>query len=461
VAILGMSDGVVLQDLPFDIELKKFIVEYYDTGMPKLFASEVVLHDHDTGAQRPVTIKVNEPAKHRGITIYQSSFEDGGSTLQLRALPLSPAGKTTDLQGKVGESRALAIGSGSDNLTLELTGLRVINVENMGAPEAVDESTDTRSVKLANALGQHTGSGAKGDRAKVLHNIGPSFSYKLRDASGQAREFNNYMLPVDLDGQRVFLAGVRDTPSEPLRYLRIPADDKDSLATWLQTKAALADPALRTQAIKRYVTQATPADKPEMAEQLRLTADRVLSLFSGAERPPGPAGAETGGLRALAQFIEAKVPEAERPRASDVLLRVLSSCLFELTQIARAQAGSPPLPTNDTTRLFMQATTLSLSDAAHYPAPALLQLTNFTQVQASVFQLTRAPGKTLVYLGAVLLMIGVLAMLYIRERRLRIWLQPADGGRTRIQLALSTTRRTLDADAEFDALKHDLLSSPR
>jgi cytochrome c biogenesis protein len=38
-------------------------------------------------------------------------------------------------------------------------------------------------------------------------------------------------------------------------------------------------------------------------------------------------------------------------------------------------------------------------------------------VQASVFQVARAPGKKLVYLGAVLLIIGVFAMLYIRERR--------------------------------------------
>ena len=47
----SMPDGVVLQDLPFDVELKKFIVEYYETGMPKLFASEIVIHDHDTGGR--------------------------------------------------------------------------------------------------------------------------------------------------------------------------------------------------------------------------------------------------------------------------------------------------------------------------------------------------------------------------------------------------------------------------
>jgi cytochrome c biogenesis protein len=33
-AILNQSDGILLQDLPFSVELKKFIVEYYSTGMP-------------------------------------------------------------------------------------------------------------------------------------------------------------------------------------------------------------------------------------------------------------------------------------------------------------------------------------------------------------------------------------------------------------------------------------------
>jgi cytochrome c biogenesis protein len=48
-AILNQSDGILLQELPFSIELKKFIVEHYSTGMPKLFASEIVIHDKQTG----------------------------------------------------------------------------------------------------------------------------------------------------------------------------------------------------------------------------------------------------------------------------------------------------------------------------------------------------------------------------------------------------------------------------
>jgi cytochrome c biogenesis protein len=74
-----------------------------------------------------------------------------------------------------------------------------------------------------------------------------------------------------------------------------------------------------------------------------------------------------------------------------------------------------------------------------------------------VFQVARAPGKTLVYLGSVLLIVGVFAMLYIRERRLWVWIEAEAGGGSKLSTALSTTRRTMDADAEFQTLKRALL----
>ena len=470
VAVINMNDGVVLQDLPFDIELKKFIVDYYDTGMPKLFASQIVIHDHDSGAKTEATVKVNEPAFHRGVAIYQSSFDDGGSKLTMRALPMSAGGPSFELNGTVGGSTELHTDSGKNTLTLEFSGLRVINVENLGGRtggadgNAEGSATDVRKVDLARSLDKHLGSGAKGDKAKTLRNVGPSISYKLRDGSGQAREFNNYMLPVELDGQRVFLAGMRDTPGEPFRYLRIPVDEAGGIDGWHRLHAGLKNAALRDQAVKRYVAQASPADKPQMAEQLRLTAQRALALFAGDEHAPLSAAekargdaVEPGGLQALAQFVEASVPEGERARISEVLLRIINGCLVELAQITRQQAGLAPLPATEETSRFMTQAVLSLSDAAFYPAPVLLQLSNFTQVQASVFQLARAPGKNLVYLGAVLLIVGVFTMLYIRERRLWVWLQADGGGGTNLQAALSTTRRTLDLDAEFDQLKTALL----
>ena len=465
-AVLTMGDGVVLQDLPFDVELKRFIVEYYATGMPKLFASEIVIHDHASAQSREATVKVNEPAFHRGVAIYQSSFDDGGSTLKLRGLPLG-GGPPFEVEGTVGgRTELVAGGAPADKLTLEFAALRVINVEDMGtAPGAADaaaSSPEARAAGLVGSIESHLGNATKVKEKKALRNIGPSVTYRLRDASGQAREFQNYMVPVELGGQRVFLAGLRDTPAEPFRYLRIPADENDRIDGWLRLRQALVDPERRETAVRRYAAAATPADKPEIAEQLLLTTRRAIGLFAGAEATgpnsqPGPAG-----LQALGEFVEKNVPAEDRERISQVLLRILNGSLFELLNLSREQAGLARLPLGATTEAFMTQAVLSLSDSFLYPAPMLFELADFKQVQASVFQVARAPGKTLVYLGAVLLIVGVFTMLYIRERRLWIWLQPDpdDAARTRVLTALSTTRRTLDADAEFERLKQAILQTP-
>ena len=460
-AVLSQSDGVVLQPLPFAVELKKFVVEYYSTGMPKLFASDIVIHDRETGEKIPARVEVNHPASYRGIEIYQSSFDDGGSTVHMRGIPMNAPAKPFELQGIIGGSSQLTRGNtpGAEQLTVEYTGLRVINVENFG--DGGDAAVDVRKVDLRDAINARMGAANKTVSKKELHNVGPSVSYKLRDAAGQAREFNNYMLPVDMgDGVPVFLLGTRDSPAQPFRYLRIPADAQGTMDEFMRLRMALLDPRMRDLAVRRYASKAVDAKRPELVQQLSVSAARALSLFAGTETRG--AAAPAAGLQAVADFIEANVPEAERNKAGEVLIRILNGALFELAQLAREEAGLKPLVPDATNQAFMTQAVLALSDAPLYPAPVTLQLTDFTQVQASVFQVARAPGKNVVYLGCALLILGVFAMLYIRERRLWIWLAPVASTETaaagsQATMALSTNRKTMDGEREFAQLKSRLL----
>ncbi|OFA00267.1 cytochrome c biogenesis protein ResB [Duganella sp. HH101] len=448
-AIITRPDGVLIQDLPFTINLKKFTIDFYSTGMPKLFASEVEVRDHASGEVVKAVIEVNKPLLYKGLAIYQSSFDDGGSKLKLTGYPMRGGATTTfDISGEVGGSTAMG-----EAYTVEWSGFRPFNVENLAAsqdPRAVAKGK-TLEEQFANSLDKHTGSAGRNANNKDLKNVGPSVTYKLRDKTGQAREYQNYMQPVTVDGATVFLAGMRVNPSDQFSFLRIPADDGHSVTEWMRLRAALGDPGLRAAAAKRYAERATPQSNntDALRVQLQASADKSLSIFAGNDK--------AAGFVAISQFLE-KIPAAEQEKAADVFMKILNGSLWDLWQAAREKDGLAPVSADEQHARFLQLATNALSDAFFYGAPVYLQLDDFTQVQASVFQVTRSPGKNVVYLGCVFLVLGVFSMFYIRERRLWVWIKDDASGAEAL-MAMSTQRKTLDFEREFETLKEKLPQS--
>jgi cytochrome c biogenesis protein len=469
-ATVQRADGVLLQPLPFTIQLKKFDVDFYSTGMPKLFVSDVLISDNETGKTFAATIKVNEPLIYKGVAIYQSSFGDGGTGLTLTGFPMSGTSQAAfPFKGEVNAESKLA--AGGAEYTVEWTDFRPFNVENVAAA-----TEDVRGVKqrqslseqFAATLDKHSGSAAKEGRDKTLKNVGPSVQYKLRDKTGQAREYQNYMQPVTIDGAEVFLAGMRVNPDDNFSYLRIPADDEHTVKEWMRLRAALANPALRAAAAARYARRAMPAAPDSAADsvadrvvdsaadkratQLEESSAKSLAIFAG--------DASLGGYAAVARFLE-QIPAAEQQKAADIFMKILNGTLWELWQVAREQDKLAPAQADESHGRFLQLATNALSDSYFYGAPVYLQLDDFVQVKASVFQVTRSPGKFVVYLGSLFLVLGVFAMFYIRERRVWVWVRERDNGidGANALMAMSTQRKTLDFENEFNDLKAKLPQS--
>ncbi|HTH75999.1 MAG TPA: cytochrome c biogenesis protein ResB [Trinickia sp.] len=452
-AILNQPNGSLIQDLPFSIELEKFIVDYYSTGMPKLFASDIVVIDHETGKRTPARIEVNKPFEYDGVSIYQSSFQDGGSQMSMTAWPMTgDSAKTMPFSGAIGASAPLSASMpGVKGQTVELADFRAINVENLTNGNGRNDARGVAAHQsLKEAFDERLGSGAKSSKSMDLHNVGPSVQYKIRGTDGQAREFNNYMLPVDVDGARFFLAGMRTTPNDPFRYLRIPADEQGSLKEWMLLRAALDNPTLRAQAAHRFAQRSIADSNAELRAHLEESAARVLTLFAGADAGAANTapGQPPGGFQSIATFIDRSVPKGEKEKAASLLLRMLEGSTWDLWQLAREQAGEPDVQPTASASRFVQNSINALSDSFLYGSPVYLQLDSFKQVQASVFQLTRAPGAKLVYLGSLLLVAGIFSMFYVRERRLWFWLKDGPAG-TSVVMAMSTARKTLDFDKEF------------
>lgn len=519
-AILNRSGGYLLQNLPITIELKKFIVDYYSTGMPKLFASDIEVINHATGDRQEARVEVNKPFIYHGLSIYQSSFEDGGSELSFSVFPMQ--GRQTQaypLESVVGEStklvkpqqsntnqsfikqkaiaeRSMAEGNKIEentveentteghnkiaadekrekrensnhiktannvsDTTLELIDFRAINVENMTESNNQNNTIGVAKSSLAQIFDQRLGTGAKTSAPQNLRNVGPSFRYRLRSALGVIKEYHQYMMPVLIDNEYFFLAGTRSNSQEAFRYLRIPADDQLSISQWIKLRAALLDSNMRQQAALAFSQQALNNGSPELKYQLQKSAEQILSVYAGEEK------IGKAGFAALIDFIEETVHnEDEKQEALRLMTQVLQSSMWELFQIVYRSEHQAPLAINEKNVQFLQYAITAISDNFYYDSPVFLQLDHFKQKQASVFQIAKTPGKWIVYIGSIMLVVGLFMMFYIRECRIWLWLEPNNqSDQTEefkssymplvITLGMTQSRQNFDVDKEFESIK--------
>lgn len=66
-------------NLPFSIRCNSFKIEFYNSGIPKAYRSDLtLLNGGETVARK--TIDVNQPLTYKGITIYQASYGQAGAS---------------------------------------------------------------------------------------------------------------------------------------------------------------------------------------------------------------------------------------------------------------------------------------------------------------------------------------------------------------------------------------------
>jgi cytochrome c biogenesis protein len=403
--ILRVRDGYFVQALPFEIHVKDFRTEFYDNGQPKSFESDLVLTDPERGQPLEQTISVNRPLFYKDFAIYQSSFKDGGSRLALRARLLG-GGKAISMEGVVGGRYTLNAPGGV--LTLELTDFRLHNVKS--APP---------------------GSGKK------FVDIGPSFIFKLRNEKGEALEFENYMLPLEQEGRAFFLSGVRSNENMPFSPFRIPADAEGGVEGFMRFAGALRDPAQRAKAAE-HVASAGPSGARTLGE----TARELLERFAA------------GGFAAAREYIRTKLASLSGEQREQVA-RAYGALLQDALQALYANLDLAQVADAERRQQFFQDAVDALGALPEYGAPLYFELADFNQLQASGLQVTRAPGKSIVYLGFGMIVIGVFMMFYLPQRRVWLVLSEEDG-RTRVLFAGASNRDPLGFAREFETLRDGL-----
>lgn len=405
-AFINLGAGYLVQPLPFTILLEDFRVEHYPSGQPKSFESDLVIEDGGTRLEK--TIAVNHPLTYKGYTIYQASFGDGGSNLDVRLHDLaSPA--VHDHSLTVGQ--ALPLEYGGETYRLEMEEFRKFNIFANEDP-ALD---------------------------KKFRDFGPSVNFKVRRSDGRANEYLNYMYPITVEGREFLLSGVRSSLEEEFRYLHIPADDEGTSGRFFALLNLLRD-----------------------GEKLR----RIYAVNRSALLPGGaPGGTVTEQdvsdvtLRLVRLFLDGGFPGLQQqsdPAADEETARTLSSASMKILRFGMEQAylavladaGMDVTAVSEHDIRFLNDAIVSLSALHQYGFPYFLQLTGFEHVEASGLQIARSPGTKWVYLGFGLLILGVFLLFYVSHNRLWVHVKPGVTG-TEMVLAGTRARHARDFSRYF------------
>ncbi len=418
VVFMARGDGYLVRQLPFMLEVDAFRVEHYASGEPRAFESDVRLHA--PGLDEPVeaTIAVNQPLHFRGHTIYQSSFGDGGSRLDLRVWPLVGDSDSQQLEARVAGQAEVRINGRLYRLEPEDFSLHNIQAVPGGASEN--------------------------------RNLGPSFHYRLRSPTGETREFENFMQPARIDGDHFFISGVRSAPSEPFRYLHIPADARGKPDTFLTLYRLVSD----ADALQRFAEAATDQvlddaglDGADAGLRDRLARTGVLLMSDVLKR-----GA-TAALQTLEERLEAaEMSDARRSLWLNLSEDILRATLEQAHGEALRRGGDDVAADDEAQQRFLRHALETLPAVQRYGAPAFVQLEAFDQLQSTGLEVARSPGKPLVYLGFALLVLGIVLMFYVAHRRTWCLLQSTPGGGCRIILACNSQRDPIGGRTAFQRL---------
>ena len=417
VVFLNADNGMLVQDLPFEVKLKKFHIDFYNTGMPRDFASDIEVTDKATGEKLERTIRVNHPLTLHGITIYQASFADGGSDLTFKAWNLGDASRQPVVL-KATSMRQFPLDIGRHKYRLEFDQFTSMNVEDMSEDGKREKSLNS-TLNDVRAVSQE---------GKKYTNIGPSIVYRIRDAAGQAVEYKNYMLPVLQEQDYFWITGTRSGLQQQYRWLRIPLDKQGKADTFMALREFLKD----GEGLKRLVSDATKDAPAEIREQFILAAENTLNIFARK------------GYLGLDEFITTNIPKGQQEKMQGYFYEMLYGVMNAALDETIRRYGLPEWQQDEARNRFLLHSMDAYTGLTEYPAPMLLQLDGFSEVRSSGLQMTRSPGSLLVYLGSVLLVLGTVFMFYVREKR--AWILFSDG---KIRFAMSSARSERDLQKEF------------
>lgn len=419
-ALLRIREGTLVQYLPFAIELKDFRVEHYESGQPKSFESDLVIHDDQLDRPLEATIAVNHPLIYRGYHIYQASFGDGGSEIKLKVWPFNDYQlRTIELEGVIQGKRVLDTAKGE--LTLEFSDFKKYNV----SPAPKDDPQNRK-----------------------FRNDGPSLVFKVRDKSGAAREYINYMSPVEQEGRHFFITGMRVSQADNYGYMHIPADENYSVERFMKLHALLNN-APRANEIARQTVSTILKDAPGRDKFENNVINSMMDMLDRFNQ---------GGYEAIEHNInEMARDEQQYKKMVESYGKVLNTLMKALyIEVLKDEGVNIEKGISQAQERFYFDSLNALRQIHLYGTPFYVQMTDFTHREASGLSVARLPGKNIFYLGSLMVITGIFLLFYIVHQRIWLVFYKDDAGQQQLLFAGSGNRNQEDFKRHFQELSAKL-----
>lgn len=201
--------------MPFEIRCDDFEINFFSTGAPSEFRSTLTIIE-DGKEVMTSDIIVNEPLLYKGVRIYQASFGDGGSEVNLNLFRLNKEGNIDTVTGRV----YTQFQDPNSDVSLEFKDFRPYNIENMaeaGAPKVFKDMGPSVDMVIR----------GKGLTPVLVRSFMNPFmiddqnqgSFIMVSKTGDARDFESYSLGLDFSNPQeweLFQAFIRNMPAEQL-----------------------------------------------------------------------------------------------------------------------------------------------------------------------------------------------------------------------------------------------------
>ncbi|WP_092403002.1 MULTISPECIES: cytochrome c biogenesis protein ResB [Candidatus Ichthyocystis] len=388
--IINFNEGTLIQKLPFFIELRNFKVDWYQNGTPRQFVSTILLTDKGNHKSFEHKISVNHPLRYRNFTIYQSSFSNSGTTLTLNLLNISDLnskGSTTKtIKLKLGQKEKLQSG-----YTIELLDFKERNIEDK---KFLETTTKNKRSTLGSLMNFFSSAGVLYSRQLI--DLGPDFTYRITYNDNSIVEYHNFSHPVMISGLPWIFLGVRNNRNENFSYWKIPTDSSGNLTPFLSFRNLLINPHYRKRTVSSFLDKSPGSHEDKL--QVSILLNKMLLSFSRE------------GFRGIFRLLHIDMSQNKLSADQERLIRIFERlCLF-VWQNSMKQV--------DSTRFWDYL--VSVSDGSEYHSSFIAKLSKYKIVNNSILEITKSPGLSFIGFGSIFIVMGIIIMLYIHEKKVFI-----------------------------------------